>query len=105
MAGITIYEFDALASDHSRRADEVGLKFVPPQVFCWLEGQALIEAESATWLKLIQRRGKKAVQVNSFVGVIRAPDGFQIEVLPKVAKAIGKGDDKARMLLIGMLRL
>ena len=36
--------------------------------------------------------------------MIRAPDGYQIEVLPKVAKAIGGGDDEARELLIKMLR-
>lgn len=104
MAGITIYEFDAVAADHPGSVDEGGLKYVPPRVYNWLEEQALIGAESATWIKLIQRRGKKAVQVNNFVGVIRAQDGYQIEVLPKVAKAIGKGDDNARMLLIEMLR-
>lgn len=40
----------------------------------------------------------------SFVGVIRAPNGFQIEVLPKVGKAIGGGHKEARQLLIEMLR-
>jgi 5-methylcytosine-specific restriction enzyme subunit McrC len=44
------------------------------------------------------------VQVTSFVGVIRAADGFQIEVLPKVGKAIGGGKTEARQLLIEMLR-
>jgi 5-methylcytosine-specific restriction enzyme subunit McrC len=42
--------------------------------------------------------------LSSFVGVIRAPDGFQIEVLPKVGKVIGGGDEQARQLLIEMLR-
>ena len=37
------------------------------------------------------------------VGVIRAPNGFQIEVLPKVGKAIGGGAVEARQLLIEML--
>ena len=40
----------------------------------------------------------------SYVGVIRAPEGFQIEVLPKVGKAIDGGDKEARQLLIDMLR-
>jgi len=43
------------------------------------------------------------VQVTSFVGVIRTPDGYQIEVLPKVGKAIGGGAVAARQLLIEML--
>ncbi|WP_218146820.1 McrC family protein [Nitrosospira sp. Nsp14] len=41
--------------------------------------------------------------MTSFVGVIRAPDGYQIEVLPKVGKAIGGGAVEARQLLIEML--
>lgn len=106
MAGTTIYEFDALAAAASGVSDAVGLRSVPPHVFAWLETQALrvAEAGEAAWLRLSQRRGRRAVQVTSFVGVIRAPDGFQIEVLPKVAKSIGGGDSEARELLIEMLR-
>jgi 5-methylcytosine-specific restriction enzyme subunit McrC len=105
MAGITIYEFDALVEARDP-PDAAGLHSVPSSVFAWLEQQALSAAEAgeAAWLRLTQRRGRRAVQVNSFVGVIRAPDGHQIEVLPKVGKAIGGGDDEARQLLIEMLR-
>lgn len=105
MAVITIYEFDALveARDPPDAADQHS---VPSSVFAWLEQQALRAAEAGegAWLRLTQRRGRRAVQVNSFVGVIRSPDGHQIEVLPKVGKAIGGGDDEARQLLIEMLR-
>lgn len=106
MAGLTIYEFDAMAAADSASTDKPGLRFVPPHVFNWLEEQTLRSAEAgeAAWLRLTQRRGFRAVQVTSYVGVIRAPDGYQIEVLPKVAKAIGEGDDKARAMLLEMLR-
>jgi len=106
MSGTTIYEFDALAADAFGVPDTVGLRSVPPQVFAWLESKALrvAEAGETAWLRLSQRRGRRAVQVASFVGVIRSPDGYQIEVLPKVAKAIGGGDGEARELLIEMLR-
>ena len=106
MAGITIYEFDALVATASGAPDAGGPRAVPLSVFAWLEFQALRTAEAgqAAWLRLTQRRGRRAVQVTSFVGVIRAPDGFQIEVLPKVGKAIGGGDAQARQLLIEMLR-
>lgn len=106
MTGTTIYEFDGLVADAPGVSDSVGLRSVPPQVFSWLESQALslAEADQTAWLKLSQLRGRRAVRVASFVGVIRAPDGYQIEVLPKVAKAIGGGDDEARKLLIEMLR-
>ncbi len=106
MAGITIYEFDALVAAAPGVPDVGGQRVVPPGVFDWLEEQALraAEAGATAWLRLTQRRGHLAVQVTSFVGVIRSPDGFQIEVLPKVGKAIDGGDEQARRLLIEMLR-
>lgn len=106
MAGITIYEFDALVAAAPGVLNVGGQRVVPPGVFNWLEVQALqvAEAGATAWLRLTQRRGHLAVQVTSFVGVIRSPDGFQIEVLPKVGKAIDGGDAQARRLLIEMLR-
>ena len=61
------------------------------------------DAVSRSMARLITTEGYRVVQVTSFVGVIRAPDGFQIEVLPKVGKAIGGGATEARQLLIEML--
>lgn len=105
MNGITIYEFDALTDSASDAVSADGLHRVPGPVYLWLESQCLRSAEAgeATWLRLVQRRRRRVVQVTSFVGVIRAPDGFQIEVLPKVGKAIGGGPKEARQLLIKML--
>lgn len=105
MNGITIYEFDALMTAGSDAADAQGVHRIPDRVYVWLEDQCLRAAEAgeAAWLRLTQRRGRRVVQVTSFVGVIRAPDGFQIEVLPKVGKAIGGGAKEARQLLIEML--
>lgn len=108
MNGLTLYEFDALTFPAPGLQECDGLRIVPRRVFEWLELQALRAAEpdetGSPWLRLTQRRGRRAVQVTSYVGVIRAPDGFQIEVLPKVGKAIGGGDNEARELLIEMLR-
>lgn len=106
MSGITIYEFDALVPGRGDASDAGGARSVPPNVFGWLEEQCLRAAEEgdAAWLRFTQRLGRRAVQVTSFVGVIRAPDGYQIEVLPKVGKAIGGGAVEARRLLIEMLR-
>src|SRR5690606_33591690 len=47
--------------------------------------------------------GRRVIQVTSFVGVIHAPDGFQIEVLPKIGKAIAGSAIEVRQLLIDML--
>ena len=88
MNGITLYEFDALTFQAPGLQDAEGLRIVPLRVFEWLKLQALRAVEpgeaGSAWLRLTQRRGRHAVQVTSYVGVIRAPDGFQIEVLPKV---------------------
>jgi 5-methylcytosine-specific restriction enzyme subunit McrC len=106
MNGITIYEFDVLVPAVPGLSEAESLRGVPPPVFIWLELQCLRTAEQgeSAWLRLTQRRGRRSVQVTSFVGVIRAPNGYQIEVLPKVGKAIGGGDKEARQLLIKMLR-
>ncbi len=105
MNHIEIYEFDALTAAGSDGAETEGLHCIPERVYGWLESQCLRAADDgeAAWLRLTQRRGRRAVQVTSYVGVIRAPDGFQIEVLPKVGKAIGGGAKEARRLLIEML--
>ena len=82
------------------------MRSVPIGVYRWLEGQCavLADSEETAWLRLTGRHGRAAIQVTSFAGVVRAPDGFQIEVLPKVGKVLAGGDGTARQLLIDMLR-
>ena len=105
MNGLTIYEFEALAAAGADFSGVEGVHLVPVSVFSWLEEQCLRAADAgdAPWLRWTQRRGRRVIQVTSFVGVIRSPDGYQIEVLPKVGKAIGGGAVEARQLLIDML--
>jgi 5-methylcytosine-specific restriction enzyme subunit McrC len=105
MSGISIYEFDVLVAETPDAIFMAGLHAVPTNVFKWLESQCLMVSDKgdAPWLRLTQRSSRRAVQVTSFVGVIRSPDGYQIEVLPKVGKAIGGGVVEARALLIAML--
>lgn len=105
MNGTTIYEFDVMAPlGTGGGMDDVNM--IPAKVFNWLEEKCLRTSEQGgtPWLRLTQRRGHKVIQVTSFVGVIRTPDGFQIEVLPKVGQAIGGGAKEARQILIEMLR-
>lgn len=105
MNGLTIYEFDALAAAEADFSGINDVHLIPANVFGWLEEQCLraADAGNVSWLRWTQRRGRRVIQVTSFVGVIRAPGGYQIEVLPKVGKAIGGGAVKARQLLIEML--
>ena len=105
MSGITIFEFDVVTAAPSGLARNEGAHTIPSAVFDWLEARCLRAAEAGdtAWLRLTQRGGRRAVQVTSYVGVIRAPDGYQIEVLPKLGKAIDGGAAAARRLLIEML--
>lgn len=102
MHSATIYEFDAVAPPGAG----AGVAEVPPEVFAWLESLCLQTAErgEAAWLRLTQCRGRRVVQVTSFVGVMRSPNGFQLEVLPKLGRAIEGGPLEARRLLIDMLK-
>lgn len=100
-----VYEFDALVAKRDGVRVDDGLYEVSAPVFKWLHSQALrlSEAGEQAWLRLTQKDRQPAVQVLNFVGVIRTPDGFQIEVLPKTGKAMDNEQD-ARQLLLDMLR-
>jgi 5-methylcytosine-specific restriction enzyme subunit McrC len=99
MNSLTIFEFDKLVE---AKAGAMGLT-VPKRVFVWLETQCLRNGDDAPgWLKLTRMNGQHAIQVASHVGVIRAPCGFQIEVLPKTGRYTSP--DEARALLIEMLK-
>ncbi|NML18683.1 McrC family protein [Azohydromonas caseinilytica] len=99
---LTVFEFDALC----REGEGQGGPEVPAEVFNWLKSRCLRASQEgeAAWLRPALRRGREAIQVTSHVGVIRAPGGFQIEVLPKLGKAPGGNAGEARELLIDMLR-
>jgi len=105
MSQLTIFEFDAVTAP----SREVSPNDVPQGVYDWLEQLCLNTEEGAPrWLKRTQRSGRRAIQVSSYVGVLRAPCGFQIEVLPKIGKTDGQTkairEHEARTLLIQMLK-
>ena len=106
MKGITIHEFDSLCAGPRDFTETETTHGVPADVYRWLEVQcaALADREETAWLRLTGRHGRAAVQVKSFAGVVRAPNGFQIEVLPKVGKVLAGGHGEARQMLIDMLR-
>lgn len=100
-AHLAVFEFDPVFAEGSGPAGAT----VPLAVFAWLESSCLQAAESGEipWLRLIQRGGRKAIQMTNYVGVMRSPSGFQIEVLPKTGRANEGGTAEARQLLIDML--
>jgi 5-methylcytosine-specific restriction enzyme subunit McrC len=102
MPALTVHEFDSITTG-TGIGD--GFHVVPVAVFQWLETQclAISEQSNAPWAHLTQRRGHRVIQFTNYVGVIRAPDGFQIEVLPKTGKATNGNVEATRKLLIEML--
>jgi 5-methylcytosine-specific restriction enzyme subunit McrC len=96
---LTIFEFDKVVE---AKAGAVG-PAVPKRVFAWLDIQSLRSGDDVpAWLTPAQFSGQRAIQVTSYVGVIRAPCGYQIEVLPKTGRKTSP--DQARALLIEMLK-
>ena len=77
--------------------------YVPTRVFAWLDTQTRRnDGDAPGWLKPAQLNGQQAIQVTSYAGVIRAPCGFQIDVLPKIGR--DTSPEKARAFLIKMLK-
>jgi 5-methylcytosine-specific restriction enzyme subunit McrC len=67
---------------------------------------SLLEADDAdaghqAVFSYLRPKGREQLRVQNYVGVIRLPDGLQIEVLPKISKRLEAG--KARQLLVKML--
>lgn len=102
---ITLFEFDTLAAESSHAARTTRLVTVPDEVHAWLETQALRMSEGSqpAWARLTQRSSHRVVQVTSYVGVIRAPNGFQIEVLPKIGRVDDEPVGETRQRLLDML--
>lgn len=98
MNSLTIFEFDKIVEEKAG-ADGPA---VPTRVFTWLDMQSRRSDGDARWLKPTHWSGQRAIQVTSYVGVIRAPSGFQIEVLPKIGR--DTSPERARALLIDMLK-
>lgn len=104
MISLTIYEFSLLTYEQSIASDEHSVYEISSTVFDWLEKQclSLVANEKPQWLRLTQYKGYKCIQVTNYVGVMLAPNGFQIEVLPKIGK-VTLDTPKVRQLLIKML--
>ncbi|MDO8311954.1 MAG: hypothetical protein Q7T25_08445, partial [Sideroxyarcus sp.] len=99
MNSLTIFEYEKIVEANDGSSDHA----VPSRVFAWLESQCRrTDDDAPVWLKHAKSHGQRAIQFANYVGVLRAPCGFQIEVLPKVGKDMD--ENRARQRLIDMLR-
>lgn len=104
MTTIVAHEFDILLPRRAGAFPDEDQHPLASEDFAWLETQALLaSAASKPWIRLVQKQGRKAVQLMNFVGVVRTPSGQQLEVLPKIGKRVEGGPARARKILLDML--
>ncbi len=68
-------------------------------------GSRTEKGKSPDFFKIVSKNGKEAIKVQNYVGVIELPDGFRIEILPKVE--LGQSDsgyDVTRKIFLKMLQ-
>lgn len=102
MPELSLREFGLLVQG---ALDEEGLDvcgIVSPNAWAFFEDIAYSDEKHHRFIEVARYRGKKALRVKNFVGVIAAPDGTHIEILPKIAEA-EQDKTATRMLLWKML--
>ena len=64
----------------------------------FFESLAFSGAKEDRYIEVARFQGKKALKVKNFVGVISAPDGTQVEILPKTSEGIQNLGDTRELL-------
>jgi 5-methylcytosine-specific restriction enzyme subunit McrC len=105
-ANVTVFEFDLLSANNKAKNDNNSVHHIPDGAFDYLEKCCLCDETESRFLKMKIAHGMKVLQVQNYAGVVLCPDGTQIEVLPKVAKANEAENSKeiARLSLLMMLK-
>lgn len=106
MSGLTVYEFDTLLPQGVGHNITAGAHAIPNAAFRWLDARTLAASATAEarWSRLTQWNGRRAIQVTNYAGVIRTPEGFQLEILPKTGSESPTDATWTRQLFIDMLR-
>ena len=101
MHTVTVREYARITTGPMAVANGLDQATVSEAAFDWLckESERLRKAGAG----LVQLEGRRWLRLDNYVGVIEAPDGTRIEILPKT---FDEGDDatQARRLLQKMLR-
>jgi 5-methylcytosine-specific restriction enzyme subunit McrC len=98
-SSVTVFEFGYLGRISAARQD-TDIVPISDRAFEYLEKQCLEAA--LPFLQLCARKSQKVIQVKNYVGVIIAPTGEQIEILPKIGKS--QPIQTARQQLLLMLK-
>ncbi|MDO6718695.1 McrC family protein [Psychrosphaera sp. 1_MG-2023] len=105
---VTVFEYGLLGAS-SKAAEKDNVEAISESAFEYLKKCCLCDESESRFLKLKIAHGMEVLQVQNYAGVVLCPDGTQIEILPKVAKANEAGDtnkreELARLSLLMMLR-
>ncbi len=104
-----IREYGHLVREQDLSSPEEKAIPIPKEDFNFLESRLYSSQdrndEQRLFLKPAFFKGKRSLQVQSYVGVLQTPAGTQIEILPKIYSGHGQelGPDQVRNILIRML--
>ena len=90
------------SGDESATGSSIDVISVDKKAWDYLENYAYSSDKDDRFIRPINYRGKKALQVVNFVGVITIPDDIHLEILPKTSE-VSQNLVKTRQLLVRML--
>jgi len=111
MSDLSIREFGYIiqkdnSEDSSRDGSSSGLDIdaieVDKKAWDYLENFAYSNDKDNRFIRPSKYKGKKALQIVNFVGVITIPDEIHLEILPKISE-VSQNIVKTRQLLVRML--
>lgn len=83
---ITVFEY-GLLSANAKALEKDNVEAITEDSFAYLKKCCLCDESESRFLKLKIAHGMEVLQVQNYAGVVLCPDGTQIEILPKIAKA------------------
>lgn len=83
---VTVFEYGLLSAS-SKAANKDNVETISESTFEYLKKCCLCDESESRFLKLKIAHGMEVLQVQNYAGVVLCPDGTQIEILPKIAKA------------------
>ena len=86
ITNVTIFEYGLLSAS-TKAVKKNNIEAITESAFEYLKKCCLCDESQSCFLKLKIAHGMEVLQVQNYTGVVLCPDGTQIEILPKIAKA------------------
>jgi len=97
----SVFEFGYLVNEEVSKADKRWNQ-ISEEAFLYLKKLCLPDEgeQKSDFVRFCSYNGQEAIQVKNYAGVLISPGGFQIEILPKVAKHQGDIEASKSSLLM-----